>query len=108
MRSQYYYANPEMTDIHGPFFSKDLVVLAHSGVLRRRAGNRLSGQWSEWNQKSRASQNNPGKRKTRERKATAVNRTHLSTVAHCRQIGKITQDNGLQEARCRRDRDVGG
>ena len=35
MPSQYYYANPEMTDIHGPFFSKDLVVLAHSGVLRR-------------------------------------------------------------------------
>ena len=35
MPSQYYYANPEMTDIHGPFSSKDLVVLAHSGVLRR-------------------------------------------------------------------------
>ena len=35
MPSQYYYVNPETTDIHGPFLSKDLVVLAHSGVLRR-------------------------------------------------------------------------
>lgn len=34
MPTQYYYADPDTADVHGPFLSKDLVVLAHSGVLR--------------------------------------------------------------------------